>query len=68
MVWYENITSLQTLIAENKTTKTSFVFAGDFHAHHVEWLDSVSFTDCHGIAARDFATSIGCQQLVDGPC
>ena len=52
---------------QSKDAKACFVFDGDFNAHHVEWLGSVSPTDCHGIAAHDFANSSGCQQLVDGP-
>ena len=47
--------------------KYSFVFVGDFNAHHREWLGSVSQTDTHGRALLDFATSSSCQQLVAGP-
>ena len=32
---------------------------------HKEWLDSVT-TNCHGVAAFDFATVSGCDQLVVG--
>ena len=44
--------------------KSSFVFVGDFNAHHREWLGSVSQTDAHGRCLLDFATSSGCEQLV----
>ena len=52
-------------LAQSNDAKASFVFVGDFNAHHTEWLGSVTPTDCHGIAALDFATTSGCQQLVD---
>ena len=44
--------------------KASFVFIGDFNAHHKEWLNSVSPTNCHGVRALDFATESGCEQIV----
>ncbi len=47
--------------------KAAFVFAGDYNAHHREWLESVSPTDSHGRAALDFANVSGCSQLVVGP-
>ena len=45
---------------------TSFLFAGDFNGHHQEWLGSTT-TNRHGVAAFDFATVSGCDQLVVGP-
>ena len=36
--------------------KASFVFIGDFNAHHKEWLNSVSNTDCHSLRALDFSS------------
>ena len=39
----------------------SFLFVGDLNGHHQEWLGS------HGVAAFDFATVSGCDQLVVGP-
>ena len=45
--------------------KASFVFIGDFNAHHREWLNSVSPTDCHGVRALDFATESGCEQIIN---
>ena len=47
--------------------KSSFVFVGDFNAHHTEWLGLISQTDVHSRALLDFATSSSCQQLVAGP-
>ena len=44
--------------------KASFIFIRDFNAHHRDWLNSVSPTDCHGVAAFDFATQSGCEQLI----
>ena len=46
--------------------RASFVFVGDLNAHHRDWLNSVSQTDHHGIAALDFATVSGCEQLIQG--
>ena len=46
--------------------KACFVFAGDLNVHHREWLGS-STTNSHGIAALDFSTVSGCDQLVVGP-
>ena len=34
--------------------------------HHQEWLGSAT-TNCHGVAAFDFATVSCCDQLVVGP-
>ena len=39
---------------------------GDLNGHHQEWLDSTT-TNRHGVAALDFATVSGCDQLVIGP-
>ena len=39
---------------------------GDLNGHHQEWLGS-STTNRHGVAALDFATVSGCDQLVIGP-
>ena len=46
--------------------RASFLFAGDLNGHHQEWLSS-STTNRHGVAAFDFATVSGCDQLVVGP-
>ena len=41
-------------------------FVGDLNGHHQEWLDSTT-TNLPGVAALDFATVSGCDQLVIGP-
>ena len=47
--------------------KACFVFVGDYNAHHTEWLNSVTATDHHGIAALDFSNLSGCEQLISEP-
>ena len=44
----------------------SFLFVGDLNCHHQEWLCSAT-TNRHGVAAIDFTTVSGCDQLVVGP-
>ena len=44
----------------------SFQFAGDLNSHHKEWLGSTT-TIGHGVAAVDYATVSGIDQLVVGP-
>ena len=44
----------------------SFLFVGDLNGHHQEWLGSTTMTH-HGVAAFDFETVSGCDQLVVGP-
>ena len=39
---------------------------GHLNGHHEEWLGSTT-TNHHGVAAFDFATVSGCDQLVVGP-
>ena len=46
--------------------RASFLFVGDLNGHHQEWLGSTT-TNSHGVAAFDFATVSGCDQLVVGP-
>ena len=46
--------------------RASFLFVGDFIGHHQEWLGSTT-TNRHGVAAFDFATVSGCDQLVVSP-
>ena len=47
--------------------KACFVFVGDYNAHHTEWLNSISTTDNHGVAALDFSNLCGCEQLIREP-
>ena len=49
-----------------KDVRASFLFMGDLNDHHQEWLGSTT-TNRHGVAALDFATVSGCDQLVTGP-
>ena len=58
------LTSMAALQAEN--VRPSFLFVGDLNGHHQEWLGSAT-TNRHGVAAFDFATVSGCDQLVVGP-
>ena len=44
----------------------SFLFVRDRNGHHQEWLGSTT-TNRRGVAALDFATVSGCDQLVIGP-
>ena len=46
-----------------KDVSTSFLFVGDLNGQHQEWLGSTT-TNRHGVAAFDFATVSGCDQLV----
>ena len=43
----------------------SFLSVGDLNGHRQEWLGSAT-TNRHGVAALDFATVSGCDQLVIG--
>ena len=58
------LTSNSAMLAED--VRASFLFVGDLNGHHQEWLGSTT-TNRHGVAAFDFATMSGCDQLVDGP-
>ena len=46
--------------------RAAFLCVGWLNDHHQEWLGSTT-TNCHGVAALDFATVSGCDQLVIGP-
>ena len=46
--------------------RASLICVGDFNGHHQEWLGSTT-TNRHGVAAFDFATVSGCDQLVLDP-
>ena len=51
---------------QTEDIRASFLFVGDLNGHHQESLGSTT-TNRHGIAAFDFATVSGCDQLVAGP-
>ena len=46
--------------------RASFLFVGDLNGRHREWLGSTT-TNRHGVAAFDFSTVSGCDQLVGSP-
>ena len=58
------LTSMAAVQAEDVCA--SFLFVGDLNGHRQAWLGS-TMTNSHGVAAFDFATVSGCDQLVVGP-
>ena len=58
------LTSMAAVQVED--VRASFLFVGDMNGHHQEWLD-YTMNNSHGVAAFDFATVSGCDQLVVGP-
>ena len=46
--------------------RASIRLVGYLNGHHQEWLGSTT-ANCHGVAAFDFGTVSGCDQLVVGP-
>ena len=58
------LTSMAAVQAED--VRASFLFAGELNGHHQEWLGSTT-TNRHGVAAFEFATVSGCDQLVVSP-
>ena len=54
------------LLTSMAAVHASFLFVGDLNGHHQEWLGSTT-TNSHGVAAFDFATVSGSDQLVIGP-
>ena len=50
---------------QNEDIRVSFLLVDDLNGHHQEWLGSTT-TNRHGVAAFDFATVPGCDQLVVG--
>ena len=46
--------------------RASFLFVGDLNGHYQEWLGS-NTTNRHSVAALDFATVSGCDQLLINP-
>ena len=49
--------------AQAEDVRASFLFVGDLNGHHQEWLGSTT-TNSQGVAAFDFATVSGCDQLL----
>ena len=62
-IFYCFLGSMAAVQAED--VRASFLFVGDLYGHHQEWLGSTT-TNRHGVAAFDFATVSGCNQLVSG--
>ena len=58
------LASMASVQAED--VRASFLFVGDLNGHHQEWLGSTTMNR-HGVAAFDFATVSGWDQLVIGP-
>ena len=63
-IFYCLLASMPAMHTED--IRTSFLFVGDLNGHHQEWLGSTT-TNRHGVAAFNFATVSGCDQLVVGP-
>ena len=58
------LASMAAVQAED--VRASVLFVGDLNGHHQEWLGYTT-TNRHGLAAFDFSTVSGCDQLVVGP-
>ena len=58
------LTSMAAVQAE--AGRASLLLVGDLNGHHQKWLGSAT-TNRHGVAAIDFTTVSGCDQLVVGP-
>ena len=55
----------QLSIIKNDDPNASFVFVGDYNAHHKEWLNSISSTNSSGIMALQFSLKSGCVQMIN---
>ena len=53
-------------VVQTEDIRASFLFMGELNGHNHEQLCSTT-TNRHGVAAFDFATVSGCDQLVVGP-
>ena len=62
----KQIKNSSTLPHTNLFTIAIGEFLGNLNGHHQEWVGSTT-TNRHGVAAIDFATVSGCEQLVIGP-
>ena len=61
---FDCLASMVAVQAED--VRVAILFLGNLNGHHQEWLGSTT-TSRHGVAAFDFATVSGCDQLVVGP-
>ena len=64
LIFYSLQASMASVHAEDD--RASFLFVGDLNGHHQEWLGSTK-ANRHGVAAFDFATVSGFDQLIVGP-
>ena len=64
LIFHCLLASMAAVQAED--VRAFFMFAGDLNGHHQDWLCSTT-TNHHGVAAFDYATVSGCDQLVVGP-
>ena len=58
--------NLSIAAVQAEDVRASFMFVANLNGHHREWLGSTT-TNRHGVAAFDFITVSGCDQLVVGP-
>ena len=63
LFFYCLLESMAAVQAED--VRASFLFVGNLNGHHHKWLGSTA-TESHGVAAYEFATVSGCDQLVVG--
>ena len=56
------LSSMATI--QESDRKATFIFVGDFNAHHNDWYNSGAQINTHGHSAKDFATNSGCEQLI----
>ena len=63
-IFYCFLVSMAALQAE--VILAYFLFVCDLNGHNQEWLGGSTTTSHHGVAAFDFATVSGCDQLVVG--
>ena len=61
---FDCLASMPAVQAED--VRASLLFVGDLNGHHQEWFGSTTMNN-HGVAAFDFATVSGCNQLVVSP-
>ena len=64
--WIYDCLLIAMAAMQTADARASFLFVGDLNGHHQEWLGSTT-TNRHGVAALDFATVSGRDQLVIGP-
>ena len=64
--WIYDCLLKATAAVQAADARASFLFVGDLNGLHREWLGSTT-TNRHDVAALNFATVSGCDQLVIGP-